>query len=55
MVLFTGEDPVAHELVNSSGHPGPNATGVSSMFGAMATKQLSLSRESVLSSSQLPF
>jgi ABC-type uncharacterized transport system substrate-binding protein len=53
MVLFTGEDPVAHELVNSSGHLGPN--GVSSMFGAMATKQLSLSRELVLSSTSIAF
>jgi ABC-type uncharacterized transport system substrate-binding protein len=53
MVLFTGEDPVAHELVNSSGHPGPNATGVTSKFGAMATKQLSLSRELVPSSTSI--
>jgi putative tryptophan/tyrosine transport system substrate-binding protein len=42
IVFFTGEDPVANGLVESLARPGGNATGVTSMFGALAPKQLGL-------------
>jgi putative ABC transport system substrate-binding protein len=47
IVFFTGDDPVASGLVASMNHPGGNATGVTSLFGGMASKQVGLLRELV--------
>lgn len=47
VVFFTGEDPVASGLVASMNHPGGNITGVTSLFGGMAAKQVGLLRELV--------
>lgn len=47
IVFFTGEDPVASGLVVSMNRPGGNATGVTSLFGGMASKQVGLLRELV--------
>jgi len=47
IVFFTGEDPVTSGLVASLNHPGGNATGVTSLFGGMAAKQVGLLRELV--------
>jgi ABC-type uncharacterized transport system substrate-binding protein len=40
IVFFTGEDPVTSGLVKSLSRPGGNATGVTSMFGGLAAKQI---------------
>jgi putative tryptophan/tyrosine transport system substrate-binding protein len=42
IVFFTGEDPVSSGLVKSLSRPAGNATGVTSMFGALAAKQFGL-------------
>jgi putative tryptophan/tyrosine transport system substrate-binding protein len=55
MVFFTGEDPVASGLVNSLNHPGGNATGVTSMYGGMATKQLGLLHDLVPTAASIAF
>ena len=47
IVFFTGDDPVESGLVASMNRPGGNATGVTSLFGGMASKQIGLLRELV--------
>jgi putative tryptophan/tyrosine transport system substrate-binding protein len=47
VVFFTGQDPVASGLVESLNHPGGSVTGVTSMFGELASKQVGLLRELV--------
>jgi putative ABC transport system substrate-binding protein len=42
IVFFSGEDPVASGLVTSLNRPDGNATGVTTMYGALAAKQLGL-------------
>jgi ABC-type uncharacterized transport system substrate-binding protein len=55
IVFFTGEDPVTSGLVKSLSRPGGNATGVTSMFGALAAKQFGLLRELVPSATMIAF
>ena len=42
IIFFTGEDPVAAGLVASLNRPGGNASGVTSLFGGLAAKQVGL-------------
>jgi putative ABC transport system substrate-binding protein len=55
IVFFTGEDPVANGLVTSLNRPGGNATGVTSMFGALAAKQFGLLRELLPTAASIAF
>jgi putative ABC transport system substrate-binding protein len=55
IVFFTGEDPVTSGLVKGLSRPGGNATGVTSMFGALAAKQFGLLRELVPSATMIAF
>jgi ABC-type uncharacterized transport system substrate-binding protein len=55
VVFFTGEDPVAAGLVTSLNRPGGNATGVTTMFGGLAAKQVGLLRELVPTSTLIAF
>src|SRR5215470_3129530 len=55
VVFFTGEDPVASGLVASLNRPGGNATGVTSMFGGLAAKQVGLLRDLVPAATLIGF
>ena len=55
VVFFTGEDPVASGLVTSLNRPGGNATGVTSMYGGLAAKQVGLLRELVPTATVIVF
>jgi putative ABC transport system substrate-binding protein len=55
VVFFTGEDPVESGLVASLNRPGGNATGVTSRFGEMATKQVGLLRDLVPAATLIGF
>ena len=55
VVFFTGEDPVASGLVTSLNRPGGNATGVTSMYGGLAAKQVGLLRELVPAATVIVF
>src|SRR5215467_245718 len=55
VVFFTGEDPVAAGLVTSLNRPGGNATGVTTMYGGLAAKQVGLLRELVPASKMIAF
>ena len=45
VVFFTGEDPVASGLVTSLNRPGGNVTGVTTLLGELAAKQVGLLRD----------
>src|SRR5215471_13690362 len=55
VVFFTGEDPVASGLVASMNRPGGNATGVTSLFGGLAAKQVGLLRDLVPTATLIGF
>ena len=55
VVFFTGEDPVASGLVASLNRPGGNVTGVTSLFGGLAAKQIGLLRELVPNATLIGF
>jgi putative ABC transport system substrate-binding protein len=55
VVFFTGEDPVASGLVASFNRPGGNATGVTSLFGGLAAKQIGFLRDLVPSANLIGF
>jgi len=55
VVFFTGEDPVASGLVASLNRPGGNATGVTSLFGGLAAKQMGLLRDLVPTATLIGF
>jgi putative tryptophan/tyrosine transport system substrate-binding protein len=55
VVFFTGEDPVASALVASLNRPGGNATGVTSLFGDLAAKQVGLLRDLVPAATLIGF
>src|SRR5215471_11449851 len=55
VVFFTGEDPVASGLVASMNRPGGNVTGVTSLFGGLAAKQVGLLRDLVPTATLIGF
>jgi len=55
VVFFTGEDPVASGLVASLNRPGGNTTGVTSLFGELAAKQVGLLRDLVPAATLIGF
>lgn len=55
VVFFTGEDPVASGLVASLNRPGGNVTGVTTLLGELAAKQVGLLRELVPAATLIGF
>ena len=55
VVFFTGQDPVASGLVESLNRPGGNVTGVTSMFGELASKLVGLLHELVPSATLIGY
>jgi ABC-type uncharacterized transport system substrate-binding protein len=55
VVFFTGEDPVTSGLVASLNRPGGNVTGVTSLFGGLAAKQVGLLRDLVPAATLIGF
>src|SRR5947209_3884838 len=55
VVFFTGEDPVASGLVAGFNRPGGNATGVTSLFGGLAAKQVGLLHDLVPAATLIGF
>jgi len=55
VVFFTGEDPVASGLVASFNRPGGNVTGVTSLFGGLAAKQIGFLHDLVPSAKLIGF
>ncbi|TMJ90055.1 MAG: ABC transporter substrate-binding protein, partial [Alphaproteobacteria bacterium] len=55
VIFFTGEDPVASGLVASLNRPGGNASGVTSLFGGLAAKQVGLLRDLVPTATLIGF
>jgi putative tryptophan/tyrosine transport system substrate-binding protein len=55
VVFFTGEDPVASGLVASLNRPGGNTTGVTSLFGGLAAKQVGLLQDLVPAATLIGF
>jgi putative tryptophan/tyrosine transport system substrate-binding protein len=55
VVFFTGEDPVASGLVASLNRPGGNVTGVTTLLGELAAKQIGLLRDLVPAATLIAF
>jgi putative ABC transport system substrate-binding protein len=55
VVFFTGEDPVASGLVASLNRPGGNVTGVTTLLGELAAKQIGLLRDLVPAATLIGF
>jgi ABC-type uncharacterized transport system substrate-binding protein len=55
VIFFTGEDPVASGLVASLNRPGGNVTGVTSLFGGLAAKQVGLLHDLVPAATLIGF
>ncbi len=55
VVFFTGEDPVASGLVASLNRPGGNVTGVTTLLGELAAKQVGILRDLLPSATLIGF
>ena len=55
VVFFTGDDPVESGLVAAVNRPGGNVTGVTSLFGGLAEKQVGLLRELVPAATSIAY
>jgi putative ABC transport system substrate-binding protein len=55
VVFFTGEDPIASGLVASLNRPGGNVTGVTTLLGELAAKQIGLLRDLVPAATLIGF